>query len=500
MLLLAVGAAAQVRNAADAQAGVYGNSTLVPGQLAVVNAYNAKLSGAEVSFRPAGQDLVIPASVVSTPDFGIVFVVPVLPTGGAQMNWKSFETPTQWSSVVIEPSRLSLFRAGNIGPLRAQNISPSGTYSLNGLATPARPGDAIVLWGTGLGPAPAASVKVTVGGLAQAVLYAGPAPGQPGVDQINFRVSASAPDGCYVPLTVQYGANSVSSFLSKTSDGLPCRHPLRLPVGVLADLDAGKGVNISEVSLTTSIDAAASDRAFREETTSVQQRFFSASTLADYVLPFRGGSQTSCTAVPGYYGANFIFDGSPGQPTTISANPVLGILKSPDGTSRAVTAQSLPLRSADAPLARLPNPYLPGGAWTWAPTNKISPASDSFYFVTPSPVTLNADSPVSLRRDQDQAVAWDAVGLDPTASARVSLRTQQSGLTLVTCAALASSGIITIPARLLAILRAGQLVILTLDIEQVIPTTPGSGGESTAQDSITTVFWRSTNTRPVDVK
>ena len=45
------------------------------------------------------------------------------------------------------------------------------------------------------------------------------------------------PDGCYVPLVVTYGTQSVTSFLSKTSDGLPCHHPFQLSVAAMTQLD-----------------------------------------------------------------------------------------------------------------------------------------------------------------------------------------------------------------------------------------------------------------------
>ncbi|MEO7143296.1 MAG: hypothetical protein ABI165_07295, partial [Bryobacteraceae bacterium] len=55
---------------------------------------------------------------------------------------------------------------------------------------PAAAGDALEIYATGLGTAPAAA-QVTIGGTLAQVLYSGPAPGFPGLSQIN----AVAPDG-----------------------------------------------------------------------------------------------------------------------------------------------------------------------------------------------------------------------------------------------------------------------------------------------------------------
>jgi uncharacterized protein (TIGR03437 family) len=85
----------------------------------------------------------------------------------------------------------------------------SGTFP--GVATtPAKPGEVIILWGTGFGPTnpPVAAgqtvdvanslveqVRLTVGGLAADVLGGALSPGAAGLYQIAVRVPADAPDG-----------------------------------------------------------------------------------------------------------------------------------------------------------------------------------------------------------------------------------------------------------------------------------------------------------------
>lgn len=83
--------------------------------------------------------------------------------------------------------------------------------SLVAVANPARPGETILAWGTGLGfinplimmiaiPAP----MVQIGGSAVNAV-AGPAPGLPGVTQVTFTVPAGAKAGVSVPLVFQLG-------------------------------------------------------------------------------------------------------------------------------------------------------------------------------------------------------------------------------------------------------------------------------------------------------
>jgi uncharacterized protein (TIGR03437 family) len=106
-------------------------------------------------------------------------------------------------------------------------LHPAGTFAVkNGTfagltTTPAKPGDVIILWGTGMGPTnPAApvgsvtsptvlysvtnSVTVTVGGATAEVFGAALAPGFVGLYQVAIQVPASAPNGD-LPVVVTVG-------------------------------------------------------------------------------------------------------------------------------------------------------------------------------------------------------------------------------------------------------------------------------------------------------
>ena len=95
--------------------------------------------------------------------------------------------------------------------------------------SPARPGQTLILWATGMGPVTGGdnvaspgvnfltngsgdTVQVIVGGVAITPLYAGRAPGLAGADQINFVLPSNIPTGCTVSLQV-----SVNSVLSNVS-------------------------------------------------------------------------------------------------------------------------------------------------------------------------------------------------------------------------------------------------------------------------------------------
>jgi uncharacterized protein (TIGR03437 family) len=100
----------------------------------------------------------------------------------------------------------------------------------NQLVTPTNPlhaGDEIVIYATGLGrtsppvdtgmpapsdPLPSAIIipAVTLGGVSMNISYAGLAPGEVGVYQINAKVPAKPPQGMEIPLVIDQGGASTS--------------------------------------------------------------------------------------------------------------------------------------------------------------------------------------------------------------------------------------------------------------------------------------------------
>ena len=122
----------------------------------------------------------------------------------------------------------AVFQSGTAGPLTG--IATVVKASNQQLVTPSNPihgGDWIVIYATGLGatspavaaglPAPYAppawavvSPDVTLGGVPLAVSYAGLAPGEVGVYQINAQVPPKPPEGNQVPLTINQGGVTAS--------------------------------------------------------------------------------------------------------------------------------------------------------------------------------------------------------------------------------------------------------------------------------------------------
>jgi uncharacterized protein (TIGR03437 family) len=131
-------------------------------------------------------------------------------------------------NLTILPAAPSVFRSGVAGP--DTNVPTVIRDRNNALVTPSNPvhrGDTLVIYATGLGrtspsveagvPAPGDPLSatlippdVTLGGHALPVTFAGLAPGQVGVYQINAVVPGSVPLGMEVPLSITQSGGSTS--------------------------------------------------------------------------------------------------------------------------------------------------------------------------------------------------------------------------------------------------------------------------------------------------
>ena len=112
------------------------------------------------------------------------------------------------------------------GPGILQNFVSATSQPINQPTVTAKNGQAITLWGTGLGPIttgdnvqpsraiPPTKVEVFVGGISAQILYSGRAPCCSGLDQIVFNVPPNAPRGCWVPVYVRTSGNIISNFVS----------------------------------------------------------------------------------------------------------------------------------------------------------------------------------------------------------------------------------------------------------------------------------------------
>ena len=176
------------------------------------------LGGVSLKFTAQGRTVdAIPAFVAPSQINGIM--PSNAPTGDGTMTvtYNGLTSPPMPVKVVMNNFG-SFSTAGGQGPGIIQNFITPDDQPLNTPESPAKPGQAVILWGTGLGPisgsdnlAPAAgdlpfNVQIFVGGKLATKLYSGRTPCCSGVDQLVFYVPNDAPQGCYVPVQVQVGA------------------------------------------------------------------------------------------------------------------------------------------------------------------------------------------------------------------------------------------------------------------------------------------------------
>jgi uncharacterized protein (TIGR03437 family) len=131
-------------------------------------------------------------------------------------------------NLVVQPNAPAVFLSGVAGPV---TDLPTVIRVANGLlvtdSNPIHPGDILVIYATGLGqstpagvtgyPAPGSPLSnalttptVTLGGVNLPVLWAGLAPGEVGVNQINVTVPGNVPSGLSLPLTINQGTGTMS--------------------------------------------------------------------------------------------------------------------------------------------------------------------------------------------------------------------------------------------------------------------------------------------------
>jgi uncharacterized protein (TIGR03437 family) len=184
------------------------------------------LAGATLTVTVGGTT-VQPAMYYATPS-QIAAVLPSdTPTGAATLTVSYNNAKSKAFSFQVVPSALGLdtYYGTGTGLVTATNASTGALYNYTNSA---KPGETIILWGSGLGADTADSdttftttphsvntpLQVYFGGIAGTLSYAGSS-GYPGLYQINVTVPENAPSSCYVGVAAVTGSGSnvsVSNF------------------------------------------------------------------------------------------------------------------------------------------------------------------------------------------------------------------------------------------------------------------------------------------------
>ncbi len=165
------------------------------------------------------------------------------PIGGATLTVTYNGQTSNTGSFQVIANSFGIFAVNSTGA--GLGVITDATYQLYSVNSPAKPGNAATIWGTGMGASPGDDgsapplpidmpnlpLSVYVGGQAATILYRGRG-GFTGEDQINFLVPAGI-TGCYVPVAVEIG-NIVSNFVTIpiAPIGQPCPDP-GMPISYL---------------------------------------------------------------------------------------------------------------------------------------------------------------------------------------------------------------------------------------------------------------------------
>ena len=204
-----------------------------------------------------------PAYMVYTSATQVAVIVPSTLQPGTHQITVTFSNRTSPPvAVPVTQTDFGIFtrNSAGYGQAAAQTVDPASRAVITlGLASSVRPGEPVILYGTGLGAisgAPddrppgvqrtTAPVEVVIGGRVVPTEYAGRSPNFAGLDQINFTAPTDIGPDCYVPLAVRANGR-LSNIVSVpvTGTGRNCPHSFNFSEAALRSIDSGGTVSIT---------------------------------------------------------------------------------------------------------------------------------------------------------------------------------------------------------------------------------------------------------------
>ncbi|MBI1786630.1 MAG: hypothetical protein HYR60_03635 [Acidobacteria bacterium] len=222
-----------VRNAASARYGLP-NPGVAPRAWFVIQGQNLgpadpvrsdtptnSIGGTSVQIFSGGQQWDLPLLVVSAGE--ILGELPAdVPVGEASLTIMAASgTTTDAAKVNVVASSFGVFTANlsNEGAAVLEQLRLGSTFNLSELQNPAKAGDEINLWGTGLGSSDAA-VEVSLDDKSAEIVAK--SAGENGIDLIRIRVPAAV-TGCGLPVAVKSGEiRNLVGLLSVAAEGGVC--------------------------------------------------------------------------------------------------------------------------------------------------------------------------------------------------------------------------------------------------------------------------------------
>jgi len=357
-----------------------------------------------------------------------------------------------------------------LGAGAGAGVVTDSNFNLLGLTNSATPGEAVTLWGSGVGADTSNGdttypqkqnnltnipMQVFIGGISANILYRGRSQ-YPGLDLINVVIPANVSPGCYVSVVVQTGvvvSNTVT--VPVTANGGPCSDPaLGLSGTQLQTLAAKGSTPVKSLAITvsqyTSSAGKVTDQAFVLSANTASTEFGSGYFYA---------SEGSCSVFPS--GSGFPIQSPLDAGAVQLTGPSVALSLGTDG---------------DEYLVQLPSGSLTGspGMYAFSGSGGKDVGAFKISVNVQSPFSLtNTSALASITRSQGATVTWNSgfangdvtvngVGADPN-----------GGSINFYCHAPSSVGQLTIPAATLMALPAGggKLIVMNTTAPQTVSAT-----------------------------
>jgi uncharacterized protein (TIGR03437 family) len=343
--------------------------------------------------------------------------------------------------------------------------------SISGITiSPGHPGQAMIAWGTGLGPVTGGdntaaaggslgqTVLAVVGGKSIATAYAGRAPGLASVDQIVFTLPSDVQTGCTVPFQISVnGTLSAPTFISIAPAGSDaCQSPL-YTTAQLQEFDNGKTLTSGSFQLFKFTDATGN------VSNNLTASFGAFAQYTGFQLAGISTSTNSITNFP--VGTCYVSQiqqttdstGASGTAKLLDAGNVT--LNGPTGSGISNLAYQKLLGSYYLDLSK--NANIVAGTYTLTGAGGPDVAAFNAQVTLPNPLTVTGGLPATVNRNSGLPIAWtggnanDLVYISGDASTRTTSGTTVTvtGASFI-CLTNAGAGNFTVPSSILTQLPA----------------------------------------------
>jgi len=467
---------------------------LGPATLAVYSGslpYPTELSGTRVSFTPAAGGPAVEARLWYTLAGQLAGLLPSTTAVGdydVRVTYGGATSAARRVKVVDRNFGFATQAQNGAGPAQATyggaDLNRFTTGRLGQFTTrPAKAGDRVDLWGTGLGAdassdlngnssgdqTAAGQVRVLVGGIVVTPAYAGRSSGSPGLDQVVFMLPSNVPTGCFVSLQVRAGErlSNLGSIAVAEPGKTACSHPT-LSEAQLSRLDQGGTLTIGSLSLDkSSMKMSVMGMSLDSSSESVFGSFDKYTVDAIGTANFSLLQMGACSVFKRVGTQDEIIQGKPPAPLDAGAQLTLN---GPNAVNKAIPRDPTSktygadlYSSGFGGFGGSGSPTLAQGTYRISGTGgaDIGAFTASVDFPGAFAWTNQDTIPDPIRRASDLRITWSGGGAGLVAIAGSAMTTvggtQQNPIyeaTLFSCTAPASAGSFTVPASVLQQLPA----------------------------------------------